>query len=94
MNERSRVPWLAPLFALIVALYCRLAVVPERLGLSGVIFPGPDSHYHARRVIYGLTHFPRIITTDHALAAVEPPMRCPWPPLYDTALTLYALPCS
>lgn len=61
-----------------------LRLYAGRLALSdgSVLFYGPDSYYHMRRIIYTVNHFPATLWFD---SYVDYPkgLEITWPPLFD-----------
>jgi len=94
-SRRQR--WALPLalFALAFAIRClpwpTVAPGADPASYPGVVFFGSDAWYHMRRVAWGLLHFPQTLGFDsyldypHGAVAI-------WPPLFDQALTWFALP--
>jgi hypothetical protein len=56
---------------------------------SGVILNVDDGAYHARRVLWGVANFPRVLTFDPYLNYPSG-APVPWPPLFDMLLTFVA----
>ena len=66
----------------LLSLGIRLASYPGIFLPDGIHFNGADSYYHARRIEYGIKHFPKVLISDQYMAFPKGGY-CIWPPLFD-----------
>ena len=74
----------AALFVFGLALAPRLASLPTAFRDGHPQVVPLDDLYHAKRIIFSATHFPRVLDWDPDRGLKG--SFCPWPPLYDLAL--------
>lgn len=91
MQRRRLLTGIGLLLILFVAALCRLCEFNRRFVDDQPLFYGPDSYYHARRILHATQHYPNLITNDYGL---QFPNRflTPWPPLYDVTLATLLQP--
>ena len=75
----------------VAAFAIRSVFLGELRGSDGsLVMTDPDALYHARRALYGLANFPRVLGFDAYLNHPDG-SPVPWPPLYDWALAAAAV---
>ena len=79
-----------------LAVVFALALLVRSLGFEQVfqddgtvVFAAGDAYYHARRILFGIVHFPSILQFDPCINWPDG-APVPHPPLYDTAAALLA----
>ncbi|MCG8590284.1 MAG: hypothetical protein MJE66_13415 [Proteobacteria bacterium] len=89
-SASSALGWAGLLVVAAVALAARLLGWHRVFTSHGVEFYGNDAYYHARRVLYGVEHFPRVLERD-AFLNFPAGGEAIWSPAFDWTATALVL---
>jgi hypothetical protein len=89
-QRSSRAVWIAAMGGIsLLAVWARIAVLPQVFIAGQVLTRDPDADYHLRRIAQTLESFPAVPIRDPALNWPEGAI-CPWAPGFDWLGSLFA----